>query len=317
MRSDNQKRIRRRIIAETALRVTPLLIIMGGCATFVISSFKGEFVANQKEQDLTNKVVNESVSDEIVLDNETLETETVSENEEVSYPEIIPEEKKEVLSSTLLDAGYPFVNVDFTTLKDINENACAWLVIDGTNINLPVVQGVDNEYYLKHDIEGNDSKYGTLFVDYRNNSLEVPEYDLSDFTYIYGHHMAGGKMLAPICNYKSQSYYDKHPFGIVYTPDGNAYQAEFFAGMVISGEDDGVLFTSDFIDEDSHELYITNLKVNSTFESDVNVQYGDKVLALITCSYETNNSRYVLYAKLTKQLTKVQEQEQEKTLGLN
>ena len=44
------------------------------------------------------------------------------------------------------------------------------------------------------------------------------------------------------------------------------------------------------------------LRRNSTFESDVEVEYGDKVVALVTCTYETDNSRYVLYGVINKQI---------------
>lgn len=109
-------------------------------------------------------------------------------------------------------------------------------------------------------------------------------------------------MFAPICNYKSQSFYEKHPFGIVYTPDGCAYQAEFFAGVIISGKDDSELYTNDFIDEAIFDEYIRQIKSSSTFNSDVEIEFGDKILAMVTCSYEQQNYRYVLYAKLNKQL---------------
>ena len=72
--------------------------------------------------------------------------------------------------------------------------------------------------------------------------------------------------------------------------------------VIIDGDDETAVFTSDFVDADMYDNYIDNIKENSTFESQVPIEYGDKVIALVTCSYETNDSRYVLYAKLEKQL---------------
>lgn len=288
----------RMIYVNAALKITPLLLIISGGAHFVISTFSGHFEEEKQHQDLIDAVVFEQDDQEIV--EEIIEPQEECEKEEVIIEEnIIVEEK---LSSTLLDSGYDFQYIDFTTLKEINNDTCAWIYIDGTNINLPIVHGEDNDYYLHHDIEGNESKYGTLFIDSRNNSLDEQEENISDFTIIYGHHMANGKMLAPICNYKSQSYYDNHKFGVVYTPDGYAYEAEFFAGTIIDGADDSKLF-ADITDEERYMEYINNIRAKSTFNSDVEVTYGDKILALVTCSYETNNSRYVLYAVLNKQYT--------------
>lgn len=303
-----------KIFANTILRLTPYVLVLGGASCFVVSSFKG-MITDNLTNDSILKFVNERETDieipeeepTVVFEEETKES--VEENVEestlestVDYPETVELEKEEHISSELLDSGYEFLNIDFSGLKEVNEDTCAWITIDGTNINYPIVRGDDNEYYLKHNIYGESSSSGTLFVDYRNNSLENSTYDLSDFTIVYGHHMVGGKMLAQICNYKSQSYYDEHPYAVIYTPDGYAYKASFFAGVIIHGNDETAVFTSDFVDADMYDNYIDNIKENSTFESQVPIEYGDKVIALVTCSYETNDSRYVLYAKLEKQL---------------
>ena len=122
--------------------------------------------------------------------------------------------------------------VDFAALKEINPDIVAWLTIPGTNIDYPIAQHSDNDYYLHHLFTGEWNSSGCLFMDCRN------ELDFSDrHTIIYGHHMDNGTMFQNLMGYKSQEFYDQHPVGQLITPDGS-YTLEFFAGYVASVEDD-------------------------------------------------------------------------------
>ena len=240
--------------------------------------------------------------------------EYVTEESEVPIVEEKPEEEIEVettepikireekISSDLLESGYEFEDIDFDQLKQINKDSTAWLIIDGTKIDLPVVKSDDNEYYLHHDIEGNDSKYGTLFTDYRNTPLDSDTLD--NITFIYGHHMKGGKMLAQICNYKDQTFYDEHKFGIVYTPDGYAYKASVVASIVVDGNDESEIYRNNFDTTKDLINYMKKIKDMSLIESDETIDFDSKYLALVTCSYETTNSRCIVFLKLEKEYTK-------------
>ena len=176
--------------------------------------------------------------------------------------------------------------IDFKILWERNEDVAAWLQIPGTQINYPVVHGEDNDYYLHHDLYGNYSEYGTIFLDAR-----VP----SDFSghnnVLYGHHMSDGSMFASISNYKQQWYYDDHAYFLIYTNAGK-YRVDLFAGIVVPG---------------THEVFSTSLSAdqlqrfinNSTFYSGKGVPSG-QIVTLCTCSYEAANYRYVVLGELVK-----------------
>ncbi|MGO1370457.1 MAG: hypothetical protein ACTHVE_01225 [Senegalia sp. (in: firmicutes)] len=69
-------------------------------------------------------------------------------------------------------------------LLEENKNTVGWLQIENTNIDYPVVQAGDNEFYLNHDFYDNYNAHGSIYVDFRNRK------DLRDkHTIIYGHHM--------------------------------------------------------------------------------------------------------------------------------
>lgn len=292
---------KRLIITEYCLKMIPFVLAASLSGAFIVKYVKDEIYEEKFYEDLGEDVaktkpefkVEIKVNDQPVMIARSIPEEEIETN---------IDEEEEILSTDLLDSGYVFKDIDFTSLKDINSDSCAWLEIEGTKIDLPIVQGTDNEYYLHHDIYKEKSKLGAVFVDKRNTNLTETVTELNDFTYVYGHHIKGERVFAQLCNYKSQSYFEKHPYGVLYTADGSVYKLEIFAGVLVDGSDESNVYKEDFTSEKKYDAYIEELKNNSTFTSDVSVDYGDKVISLVTCSYEQTNYRYVLYAKLNKQL---------------
>ena len=87
--------------------------------------------------------------------------------------------------------------VDFVVLRETNPDIVAWIYIEGTKINYPIVQGEDNRYYLKHLFSGEWNGSGCIFLDFRNDASFADRHSI-----IYGHHMKNslptGKPL-PLC----------------------------------------------------------------------------------------------------------------------
>lgn len=293
-------------------RVYPYIVTMGLATGYIVKSLGGEILEFYNYSSLQDEVVSEPSTEEFETEEE-LESEkkeeasTVESEEQETTEEVLEEEPKvEVISDELLNLGYDFKSIDFEELKDKNEAICGWITIDGTNINYPIVNATDenNDYYAHHDLDGNYSNSGTIYVDNRCNSLENPTYDLSDVTLVYGHHMKYGKMFANLCNYMNDKFIDDHQFGVIYTPDGYAYKVTFFAGSRYSGESDAPMYRKSLEDEEAFYDYIDSLKEVSSFVSDVEVNYGDKIIGLVTCEYSAgidSNYRYCLFGILEKQ----------------
>lgn len=181
-----------------------------------------------------------------------------------------------------------FPTVDFDSLREINPDVIAWIYIEGTGINYPIVQGEDNEHYLSVLIDGTRNSAGSIFMDYRN------EADFSDQnTVIYGHNMRNGSMFAGISNYRTQEYYDAHPDILVMTPDGN-YLYEIVAGYV--AEKGSAAWQMSFSSDELALEWIQESVSKSYFESSVIPELGDIYMTLSTCSYEFNGARFVLVA---------------------
>ncbi len=180
--------------------------------------------------------------------------------------------------------------VDFEALQEVNPDCVAWIFIEGTDINYPVVQGDDNSYYLKHLFEGTWNSSGCIFLD----SRVAPE--LSDrHSIIYGHHMKNGTMFSGLTKYKKQEYYDAHPTAFLITPQAN-YRIEFFAGYVANVKDDA--WKLSFESDEDYGKWIAAVTEKSWFESQVIPDETDRIITLSTCSYEFDNARFVIHGIL-------------------
>ena len=183
-----------------------------------------------------------------------------------------------------------FPEVDFSALREINPDVVAWLILEGTSINYPVVQGADNIFYLNHMFDGTQNSVGTLFVD----SFNTPGFANRN-TVIYGHNMRDGSMFSYLIGYQSQAFFEEHPKMLLLTPDRN-YLIELFAGYTVDVTADS--WRVSFADSHDFEGWISEAKRQSDFTSDVAINPSDRVVTLSTCSYAFDNARYVVVGRL-------------------
>ena len=181
------------------------------------------------------------------------------------------------------------MSVDFDVLSAINGDIIGWIYSPGTQLNYPIVQGDDNDYYLSHLSDKTDGKSGAVFVDYRNNAFADTN------TVVYGHNMKNGSMFGALVDYKDQSYYEEHPVIYIFAP-GQTYELRLICGAIIDRDytlyDEGVGRDEDMSDT------IKSLTDSSTFTSGETYLPGDRLVTLSTCSYEFNNARFVVVGKL-------------------
>lgn len=195
--------------------------------------------------------------------------------------------------------GYPSeYQAKFAALWDQNPDIVGWLTIDGTQVNYPVVQTTDNEYYLKKDFTMADNKHGIPFADYRVD-MKIPSTNIP----IYNHNMKDGQMFGELINYQGLAFYQEHPvieFNSVYK-DGK-YK---IVGMFIAAtkEEDSFGYHN-FIDaENDAELiqFANDVKTRSLIVTPVDVQPGDELITLSTCTYEFSDARFAVVARRVRQ----------------
>ena len=313
------------------VHLLPWITAAGLASGIVVHTFGGDIVDTYNQWKLENQMIRQhDDADDLFEEEEVIQvdnsvtqpameavTEEIEEEQESLMDNIAPSKVyaadvdpepviyPEETSSELLDSGYEFLDIDFDSLKEQNEDVIGWIEIPGTKVNYVVVQGDDNEYYLDHNLDGGKSSNGTIFIDSRvdlnlgDDSSSVQNCPIG----FYGHHMRSGKMFKTVCYYKQQSYLDSHPFAVYYSPEG-VYKLDFFADGYFQGDSDEGLFTNQLYDENQFKDFMSNIISNSKISNpDVNVEYGDKVGYLVTCTYEQDNLRYALWYKASKQYT--------------
>lgn len=180
----------------------------------------------------------------------------------------------------------PAITVNFDSLLSRNSEVIGWLYCPDSVINYPVVKGEDNEKYLHADLDGDYLKGGTLFADYRTANIGEGN------TVIYGHSMKNGSMFGMLLRYKKQSYFEENPVMYFLTPDCT-YKLELVYGRVIDDED------SIYNPNTDAYGYIKENISSSTFKSGVEIDEDDTFITLSTCSYESDDSRFIVIGKLS------------------
>lgn len=189
-------------------------------------------------------------------------------------------------SSDELDSDTGIIS-DFNALHNINPDVKGYLWVDGTKLSTVVVQGTDNEYYLRHNFYGK-TILGIPFIDYRASiTAEKQSMNLT----IYGHAAQDGSYFAPIKSYKSLDYYRAHPVINFDTTYGRGKYKIIGAFMAEVREDlPGYFNYHDYVDmsEDEYHTFLSEIDKRSYFNTSVDVQYGDQFITLSTCETLTN-----------------------------
>ncbi|MBE5958370.1 MAG: class B sortase [Lachnospiraceae bacterium] len=178
---------------------------------------------------------------------------------------------------------------DAEKLRELSKDAVAWISVDDTTIDYPVMQGKDNSEYLNKDPYGKYSLSGSIFLDSRCDCKFKDNYSL-----LYGHHMDYGSMFGALDEYIKPDYFASHKFGSLITMEGKKYNITFFAGIKVQATEK-VFFD---LANSSNKKLLIYLKKNAVIfqqpEGDV-----AHLIALSTCQSAENNERMVVVGVLS------------------
>ncbi|GAA0855788.1 sortase SrtB [Clostridium nitritogenes] len=174
-------------------------------------------------------------------------------------------------------------------LIKINEDYKMWIEVPNTNINYPVVQGQDNDFYLSHDFNKKESSSGAIFIDYKNNI------DKDKNIIIYGHNMKNKSMFQNLMKFKDESFW-KENNEIILNIDGKRYKYEIFSSYISNAKD--IDLKTNFENDDEYLKYIDDIKKKSIFHRDMDIKSNDRIVTLSTCSYEKDDARMIIHGRL-------------------
>lgn len=242
-------------------------IIMGILALVVVLS--GICVIREQMEARRQRAEQERLAALAEQTTEAPETEAETETEEETEP--------------------PYVSpIDFEALWKENPDTVGWITIPDTQIDYPIVyDGEDNETYLHKDFYGNDSVYGTIYLDADS------EPDFSGWNNpIYGHHMRDGSMFKDVTRYKDEEFFKEHQYFEIYTPERTIHLK---ALSCYYADASGIVRKTRFTSQESFDEWVRERLEPCEF-AELPEFSVDNMYVLVTCSYEFNNARTLLFA---------------------
>ena len=186
------------------------------------------------------------------------------------------------------------MSVDFNELLKKNFDTVGWIKVNGTNINYPVVQTDNNDYYLTHAYDKTVNDAGWIYADYRNNMVNFDKN-----TIIYGHGRLNNTMFGSLKNITNSSWYDNKDNYIIKfsTPTENTLW-QVFSVYTIPVE--SYYLQTQFNSDEQYNEFLQTLKSRSVKNFSAKVNSNDKIITLSTCKDVAGTQRVVMHAKLIK-----------------
>ena len=190
--------------------------------------------------------------------------------------------------------------IDFASLQAANSEIYAYIKIEDTNVDYPIVQSAtDDEFYLRHTAEDKSwSASGAVYTE----SVNTKTFN-DRVTVIYGHNGYGDMFFTTLHRFEKEDFFNNHPYFYIYTPEKKlTYQ-------VISAfkyDDRHIMNSFNFADTVQFlefEQYLSNpssaLK-NVRTQLDKELDEDSKIVVLSTCITNQKSSRYLVCGVLVK-----------------
>lgn len=168
----------------------------------------------------------------------------------------------------------------------IYSNSVGWIYVPDTNINYPIMQSDDNDFYLHRAADGSYLYAGSIFLDYRFNA------DFSGVSSIlYGHNMDNGSMFADVKKFMDRSYFNSHRYGWL-TAENDLFCVQFFA------VDQTEITCGNYNTNADWRTVMSEVVNHAVIYDDIEISGTDRLLMLSTCTGADSDSRTVLVGKI-------------------
>lgn len=190
----------------------------------------------------------------------------------------------------------------YAGLYKANNDLIGWVRIDDTRIDYPVMQtkdeGDDPEYYLHRDFKQEYSESGTPFMD-AGSDIFIP----TSNWLVYGHHMKSGIMFHDLVEYESADFFKKHPdfkFDTIYKGGQGTYRVIAACYSKIYSENSDAFKYYQYAGittEEEFNEYVAGVKALSIYDTGETAEFGDQLVTLSTCAYQTKDGRFFVVGK--------------------
>ena len=184
------------------------------------------------------------------------------------------------------------LEASFDQLLRINPDVCAWITIDNTGIDYPVVQGGTNFDYLSMDVYGNYSSGGSIFLDSGNSRSMRDGYSI-----LMGHHMQGGAMFGDVDLFRNEQFFRANYTGSLHAPD-RSMRLETVS-IIQADAYDRAIYGVPIDTENGKAALISRIEELAIHMRGDPLGMGDQLIALSTCSSDYTNARLLLICRVT------------------
>ena len=262
------------------------LIIVFAAVFLGSAGYLAYYFINSYKQQGSYDALSEMVNSNIVNPRPSINADsTVTPNDPYQLVEAIDPETGEVI----------MVLPQFKALYEMNNDLVAWLSIPGTDIDYPVMQTPENkDYYLKHNFDKEYSAHGCLYAR-EDCDINTP----SDNITIYGHRMRDGSMFARLDQYMDKSFWETNPY-IYFDTLTEMHTYQIIAVFRTTATVDQGFAYHQFVNAENKaafDAFVKTCKTLALFDTDIDAEYGDKLITLSTCEYSQTNGRLVVVAK--------------------
>jgi len=182
------------------------------------------------------------------------------------------------------------------TLQEKNSDVIGWIYIYDTKVDYPILQSKDNSYYLNHNVKKEYTPAGSIFMDYRNDPLAIDNSTDNNIV-LYGHRMKNSQMFGTLKKFSNKEYFNsKYPIALIL--NDKEYYFEVFSSYITSSDDNYI--QTKFDNKEEFNKFIEKVSNKSHSKVDTNKDLIDNILTLSTCSYEYEDARLVVHARLIK-----------------
>lgn len=195
---------------------------------------------------------------------------------------------EEISDAIIVDEENEDIKIDFEKLKETNSDTIAWIKVNGTDIEYPVVKTTNNDYFLTHSFDKSYNSAGWIFADYKN------KFDGTDKNIVvYGHNRKDGSMFGTLKNILNENWYNNEEnLQIKFATEEGECTFQVFSIYRIEKED--YYITTSF--KNDFEKFLNTIKKRTIKNFDIELNENDQILTLSTCD-NNNKYRVVLHAK--------------------
>lgn len=275
----------------------PITILTLSVTTYLISIFilTRWYVQSERTKNFTSDFT-ETPTLDYDINNEEY-TENTPNQYEDSTPIIpaptTPEENTttSTTTNTTTSVNTNFINVNLNYYIQKNSETVAWLQVNGTKVNYPVVQHSDNTFYLEHDFYQRKTTNGWIFGDYRNNFE-----NFNNNTIIYGHNLINNTMFGSIPDLLNNQWFsNKNNHYIKLSTKNTNSIWQIFSIYKIEPTTD--YLQAKFNSTTAYQEFLNTIKNRSVYDFNLELNYTDKIITLSTCD-DIGTKRVVVHAKL-------------------